>query len=152
MTQLEKALAVNHFTSLYTVKAIEDKAIAEQAKGALDMLLFIGAIKEDRCKILKAILDQMTKRKETKSMNKEIIKAVEKTESEKEVLAILNHIHERAGYVTEKYSPSSYSEETKKEAFNYIFMSEVLAKITDVQLLHDNTTLAILLAASMLKT
>lgn len=61
MTQLEKALAVKHFTTLYTVNALENKQTAEQAKGALEMLLFIGAIKEDRCKILKAILDQMTK-------------------------------------------------------------------------------------------
>ncbi len=60
MTELEKALAVKHFSTLYTVNTIQNKAIAEQAKGALDMLLYMEAIKPERCKILKALLDTIT--------------------------------------------------------------------------------------------
>lgn len=60
MTSIEKALAVKHFTTLYTVKALENEQTAEQAKGALDMLLYIEAITPERCAILRAILNTIT--------------------------------------------------------------------------------------------
>ena len=85
-------------------------------------------------------------------MIKEVTKTVKSNDETKTIQIMLEHIYKSAEYVTEKCSPPSYSEEIKKEAFNYIFMSEVLGKITEISLFHDNTTTTILLATIMLKS
>lgn len=85
-------------------------------------------------------------------MNEEVIKkTIIWNDEAKAIQSMLDHIYKRAESVTEKYSPSGTSDETKKEAFNYVFMSEVTAEITEISLFHDNTTATILIATSMLK-
>lgn len=84
-------------------------------------------------------------------LSKDTIKRLENNDTTNTIKGMLDHIYKKAEIAVQEFSPSSYSDETKRHAFNYVFMAEVLAKITEVSILHDNTTATILLAATMLK-